>query len=82
MIDRPVFVGILAVVVILGFFAFLAALFTQQIPEENRELLTAAAGVLFGAVTTAIGFYMGSSESSRQKDDTVAAAVRKIEPPA
>jgi ABC-type transport system involved in cytochrome c biogenesis permease component len=75
MMDRMTFVGGLATLLTLGFFAFLAALFALAIPEENRDLLTAAAGVLFGGANMAWGFYLGSSEGSKSKDDTIAAAM-------
>ena len=77
MVDRPTFVGVLAVILTAGFFAFLAALFVLAIPQDNRDLLTAAAGVLFGGANMAWGFYLGSSEASKTKDETIAAAVAR-----
>jgi hypothetical protein len=82
MLERPTFVGFLAVMLTLAFCAFVAALFFLIVPEENRDLLTAAAGILFGGANMAWGFYLGSSEGSKTKDDTIADAVRMDAPPA
>jgi hypothetical protein len=59
--DRATFTGVLALILTLGFFAFLAALLFVQVPEGNAEMLFTAGGVLFGGANLAWGFYLGSS---------------------
>ena len=61
--ERATFIGVLATMLTLGFFVFLAALFFLTIPEENRDLLTTSAGILFTGTTMAWGFYLKASEA-------------------
>jgi hypothetical protein len=76
MLERTTFVGFLAVMLTIAFCAFVAALFFLTVPEENKELLTAAAGILFSGATMAWGYYLGSSEGSKVKDETIAAITK------
>jgi hypothetical protein len=78
-VDRMTFTAILALLLTVGFFAFLACMMFVTIPEGNSEMLFTAAGVLFGGATMAWGFYLGSSESSKVKDATIATAVANAE---
>jgi hypothetical protein len=73
MLERTTFVGFLAILLTAAFVAFVSALFFLVVPEENKELLTAAAGILFSGSTMAWGYYLGSSEGSKAKDETIAA---------
>jgi hypothetical protein len=60
-----------------AFCTFVGALFLLTVPEENKELLTAAAGILFSGSTMAWGYYLGSSEGSKAKDETIASMQTK-----
>jgi hypothetical protein len=42
-----------------------------DIPTANRDLLNVALMALIGNVGTAFGYFLGTSESSKKKDDTI-----------
>ena len=68
---RDYFAAFMALMLTVAFVALFAALFVLPIPEGNEQLLTAAAGVLFGGVTGSWGYYFGSSKSSDEKNQTI-----------
>lgn len=69
---KDIFVGSLAMVLTVGFFAFIAALFKVPIPEANKDIVMLAGGILFGGATMAWGYYFGSSQSSKDKTQIIA----------
>ena len=48
-------------------FVLVIALFFVEIPRENSNLINTALGFIAGAMTTACGFYFGSSEQEKKK---------------
>ena len=48
-------------------FVLVIALFFVDMPRENSNLINTALGFIAGAMTTACGFYFGSSESEKKK---------------
>lgn len=43
------------------------ALFFVDMPRENSNLINTALGFIAGAMTTACGFYFGSSEQEKKR---------------
>ena len=79
MLERTTFIGLLATMLTLGFFVFLGALFFLTIPEENRDLLTTSAGILFTGTTMAWGYYLKAS-TEEAKDDGAAVVNQEPKP--
>lgn len=50
-------------------FVLIIALFFVDMPRENSNLINTALGFIAGAMTTACGFYFGSSESEKKNGD-------------
>jgi hypothetical protein len=67
-------VPVLSVIAVLGFFAVVAVLLTRSVPEGAHDLLVLMLGVLISKFSVVYDFWMGSSNGSRQKDETIAAA--------
>lgn len=65
----PAFVLML---IVAGLFnVLLLALLFIGIPSGNKDIVVALAGALVSSFTTVVGFYFGSSSSSRAKDQTI-----------
>jgi uncharacterized membrane protein YdjX (TVP38/TMEM64 family) len=82
---RDFFTAGLALLWSVAFFAFLGALFVMEVPASNKDTMMLAAGILFGIVSGACGYYFGSSQGSAQKQatiDTLATNATPPEPPA
>ena len=45
------------------------ALFFVDMPRENSNLINTALGFIAGAMTTACGFYFGSSEQEKKRGE-------------
>lgn len=52
-----------------AFFGLLGLLIFKAVPETNKDLLTTAMGVLFGAFTGVVGYFYGSSLGSARKTE-------------
>lgn len=50
-------------------FVLVIALFFVDMPRENSNLINTALGFIAGAMTTACGFYFGSSELEKKGVD-------------
>lgn len=59
----------LSVLSILGFIAW--ALVYMPIPAENQNAITVLLGVVAAQVSGVVGYYFGSSASSKAKDETI-----------
>lgn len=59
----------LSVLSILAFIAW--ALVYMPIPQENQNAITVLLGVVAAQVSGVVGYYFGSSASSKAKDDTI-----------
>lgn len=77
---RDLFVAFLALLITLAFFVFIAALFLVALPPGNKDVIMLAAGILFGAVGTVVGFYFGSSQGSKDKSQIIDRAIETINP--
>lgn len=65
------FQAVLAAMVCLGFFGALAALLYISIPSDSKEAVMLVIGALIASFSTVVGFYFGSSSSSKSKDKTI-----------
>lgn len=63
----------LAIILLLSFQLALAALFSWEVPETNRDMVIYMLGQLSGMVTTALAFYFATSKSSQDKNAVIAA---------
>lgn len=64
-------VGILAVLIIGGFFGVLGAMIFGEVPNENETAVNIMLGAL-GGLTVQIGnYFFGSSKGSKDKDDFI-----------
>ena len=59
--------AIIAFSLIALMFVLVIALFFVDMPRENSNLINTALGFIAGAMTTACGFYFGSSESEKKR---------------
>lgn len=66
--------GILAAFAMIGFLAVLCFLAFRTVPEGNQDFFNMALVALIGFVSTAFGYYLGSSDSSARKNDILAAS--------
>lgn len=64
-----------AVLAILGFIAW--ALVYMPIPQENQNAITVLLGVVAAQVSGVVGYYFGSSASSKAKDVALADAAKR-----
>jgi len=65
----------LSVLSILGFIAW--ALVYMPIPQENQNAITVLLGVVAAQVSGVVGYYFGSSASSKAKDETISSMSSK-----
>ena len=61
----------LASVALIALCGAITALMFVKVPPENRDLLNVALMALIGNAGTAFGYFFGSSESSKKKDETI-----------
>lgn len=62
---------LLAALVTLGFFGILAYMLVRAVPAANKDIMNIMLGSLGTAWVSIVGFYFGSSASSKQKDETI-----------
>ena len=62
----------LAALIVLGWFVIQGYLLTHLVPPEMREIILRALGTLDMALGLVLGYYFGSSSSSRTKDELIA----------
>jgi len=64
---EKLYMAILALVIIIATFYLGNTLLTNSIPQENRDILNVALGMILGLSSTVVGYYFGSSKSSSDK---------------
>lgn len=73
-----------AAIVAVGLIATLAcvtaALIFLRVPDGNEQALLLLIGALSANVGSVVGYFFGSSSSSRAKDDTISALTTKDTP--
>lgn len=62
--------------ILLAFLIIILTLALRVIPESNKDIFIHTIGIVEGAVITMIGYYFGTSTSSKQKDETIADALK------
>lgn len=62
--------------ILLSFLIIIYALAFKVIPESNKDIFIHTIGIVEGAVITMIGYYFGTSTSSKQKDEVIAEALK------
>jgi cytochrome c biogenesis protein CcdA len=72
---EKLYMAILALVIIVATFYLGNILLTTTVPNENRDIINVALGMILGLSGTVVGYYFGSSKSSSDKtkilkDDT------------
>jgi drug/metabolite transporter (DMT)-like permease len=62
----------LALIIVIGCFAFIFSLLKRPIPVENKDVVNILAGTLFGTLAAVAGYYYGQSktEADLKKRDT------------
>ena len=73
--------GFLAATAMLGFLTVIGFLAVQVVPETNRDFFNMGLVALIGLVTTAFGYYLGSSEGSARKNDLFLPEATRPAPP-
>lgn len=62
---------VLGALIVFGFFALLLTLIFREVPSKNNDLLNLVVGSLIGSFSTIVGYFFGSSSSSKAKDETI-----------
>jgi len=62
------------------FAVLVGALLWRAVPEQNRELVSAAAGFLAGWIGAARNFYWGSTSGSEAKNEAISNLARNQAP--
>lgn len=63
---------VLMCIVAAGFIGMLLVMSFHDVPPGNKDMLTTLMGSLGTGFGLVVGFYFGSSASSKAKDDTIA----------
>ncbi|MBS0457448.1 MAG: hypothetical protein JSS44_08995 [Proteobacteria bacterium] len=71
---------IVAVGLVVTLAAITAALIFLRVPDGNEQALLLLIGALTANVGSVVGYFFGSSSSSRNKDDTIASLTTKGSP--
>ena len=67
--DREkLYMAILAITIIGATFYLGYTLLTETVPQENRDIINVALGMILGLSGTVVGYYFGSSKSSSDKN--------------
>jgi len=69
--DKITVGAILATMALTGLLGAIVALFFIKIPPENKEYLNIALMTLVSCVSTAFGYFLGSSLGSAKKDGII-----------
>ena len=68
---EKLYMAILALVIIIATFYLGDRLLTSTIPQENRDIINVALGMILGLSGTVVGYYFGSSKSSSDKQKII-----------
>lgn len=72
MANYDIFKMVIGTLIIIGFFATLAALFFVPIPIENKMAVDIVLGVLGTLTVSIVQYLFGSSRGSKEKDAIIA----------
>ena len=68
-VDKVTIGAILATMALVGLLGVIVALFFIKIPTENKDFLNISIMTLVSCVSTAFGYFLGSSLGSAKKDE-------------
>jgi hypothetical protein len=68
---RVLMPNILALLIVISYFVLQWFILNHPFPPENHDSIMRMLGVTDSALTLVLGFYFGSSSSSRSKDDVI-----------
>ena len=71
---------VVSVATVVGFFIIAAMVFSGRITADASPLALMIVGAMISNSTTVVQFWLGSSQSSRDKDETIAKAVPRAAP--
>ncbi len=66
---KEIYMYLLGLVVIIGFFIVLYVIFKKELPSSNKDLALILFGVLGSKFGDVIGYFFGSSKSSADKTE-------------
>lgn len=73
------YMAVLAMMIVGATFYLGYILITKTIPEENRDIINVALGMILGLSGTVVGYYFGSSKSSSDKTAFLSETPSKID---
>lgn len=68
---------VLGLAVTIGFFGLMFFMMKWDVPSANKDMLNIMLGALGGAWVSIIGYYFGSSASSKAKDEAISNVITK-----
>lgn len=68
---RDLVAGTLAILTLLGFLCVFVAIIFHEIPVANKDYFNTALIALIGFSATGIGYYLGTSQSSADKNEII-----------
>ena len=69
---KEIYLYILATIIVVGFFALIAALMIYPLPEDSSGVIMMLFGTLSAGFGLVLGYFFGSSKSSVDKTDIIA----------
>jgi drug/metabolite transporter (DMT)-like permease len=69
---RNIFMYVLGVVIVTGFFLLLYFLVYNDVPTSNADILNITVGALISSFASVVGYFYGSSKGSADKTDLIA----------
>lgn len=63
--------AVLAVLVTLGFFGFVAVMLFHEIPAANSQMLNITLGTVGTGWVTCLSYYVGTTVGAQRKDETI-----------
>lgn len=75
--NRSPFMGLLAIILVIACAAIIIGLMFIQAPVNNKDILNIAIGIFLGYGGNVISYYFGSSQSSDDKTNILAARLNQ-----
>lgn len=75
---RDIMPEILSILIVLGFYAAIFAVFQVHDDSVDKDILYMMLGILGSGFTAVLNYYLGSSSSSRRKDESISNMTKQI----